>query len=265
MKYKLTFALVAALTSTAFAEFKAPLPEFKNEKQLAEWRAEKASEATSQGYAAEETAFFTGKPYLASSGGYAFKYRSYNPGLARWTSEDPSGFPDGANANVYAPTPTTDLDLEGLLKLSEAANKNKVITVSGNSNGGIIADLWQTTTNDGISVIDLWKNVRTFGNFTLPSGCNVAFNCHGYTFGNSEYWIEGQVNKILEGDGFKLITGANKTGAKVAWWEGDDHTAVVNTVSFFEVTKVTGKIGMGAVTPSTPAGQGYSGSIKYYE
>ena len=45
MKHKLTFALVASLTSTAFAEFKAPLPEFKNEKQLAEWRAEKASEA----------------------------------------------------------------------------------------------------------------------------------------------------------------------------------------------------------------------------
>ena len=101
MKYKLTFALVAALTSTAFAAFQAPLPEFKNEKQLAEWRAEKASEATSQGYAAEETAFYTGKPYLASSGGYAFKYRSFKPELARWTSEDPSGFPDGSNNLIY--------------------------------------------------------------------------------------------------------------------------------------------------------------------
>jgi RHS repeat-associated protein len=114
MKYKLTFALVAALTSTAFAEFKAPLPEFKNEKQLAEWRAEKASEANSQGYVAEETAFYTGKPYLASSGGYAFNYRSYNPDLARWTSEDPSGFPDGANNHLYAPKPTTEIDPLGL-------------------------------------------------------------------------------------------------------------------------------------------------------
>jgi hypothetical protein len=59
MKYKLTFALVAALTSTAFAEF-------KNEKQLAEWRAEKASEATSQGYATEETAFYTGRPFAST-------------------------------------------------------------------------------------------------------------------------------------------------------------------------------------------------------
>ena len=64
MKYKLTFALVASLTSTAFAAFQAPLPEFKNEKQLAEWRAEKTSHVTGQGYAAEETAFYTGKPFI---------------------------------------------------------------------------------------------------------------------------------------------------------------------------------------------------------
>jgi RHS repeat-associated protein len=101
MKYKLTFALVAALTSTAFAAFQAPLPEFKNEKQLAEWRAEKASQATNQATATAESAFYTGKPYLASSGGYAFKYRSYNPEVGRWTSEDPSGFPDGANNKLY--------------------------------------------------------------------------------------------------------------------------------------------------------------------
>jgi RHS repeat-associated protein len=114
MKHKLTFALVAALTSTAFAEFKAPLPEFKNEKQLAEWRAEKASESTSQGYATEATAFYTGKPYLASSGGYAFKYRNYIPELSRWTSEDPSGFPDGVNNQVYVPAPSYMFDPNGL-------------------------------------------------------------------------------------------------------------------------------------------------------
>ena len=115
MKYKLTFALVAALTSTAFAEFKAPLPEFKNEKQLAEWRAEKSVEAASQGYFAEEAAFYTGKPYLASFSGYAFKFRSYDPELARWTSEDPSGFPDGSNNTIYVNNKSTNaIDLMGL-------------------------------------------------------------------------------------------------------------------------------------------------------
>jgi RHS repeat-associated protein len=114
MKIKLILALVASLTNNAFAEFKAPLPEFKNEKQLAEWRAGKASEATSQGYAAEETAFYTGKPYLTSAGGYAFKYRNYKPEIARWTSEDPSGFPDGANGSIYVPSPINTLDPSGL-------------------------------------------------------------------------------------------------------------------------------------------------------
>jgi RHS repeat-associated protein len=135
MKTKLTFVLVAALTSTAFAAFQAPLPEFKNEKQLAEWRAEKASESTNQGYASEETAFYTGKPYLASSGGYAFKYRSYNPEVARWTSEDPSGFPDGANQNRYAPKPTSEIDSFGLwriLILDEKTDQKTLTTNSGN-------------------------------------------------------------------------------------------------------------------------------------
>ncbi|MEO8615251.1 MAG: RHS repeat-associated core domain-containing protein, partial [Luteolibacter sp.] len=80
----------------------APLPEFKTPKQLAEWRAELAAKsAASTKSPTQDTAFYTGKPYLASTGSYAFKYRAYNPELARWTSEDPSGFPDGANGSVY--------------------------------------------------------------------------------------------------------------------------------------------------------------------
>jgi hypothetical protein len=41
----LTFALVAIFGNTAFAAFPAAMPEFKNEKQLATWRAEQASKA----------------------------------------------------------------------------------------------------------------------------------------------------------------------------------------------------------------------------
>ena len=127
MKYKLTLALVAALTSTAFAGFQAPLPEFKNEKQLAEWRAEKASEASSQDYVAEETAFYTGKPYLASSGGYAFKFRSYNPEVARWASEDPSGFPDGANNKLYVNNMSINCIDQMGLNIWQITNSNAVV------------------------------------------------------------------------------------------------------------------------------------------
>ncbi len=48
-----------------------------------------------------QTIFYTGKPYDADQGAYLFKYRAYDPNAARWTTSDPSGFPDGANAWVY--------------------------------------------------------------------------------------------------------------------------------------------------------------------
>jgi len=115
-----SFALLALITSSAFAALKAPLPEFKNEKQLAEWRAEKASQLNTR-TATQESSFYTGRPYLASSGSYAFKYRAYNPKIARWTSEDPSGFPDGANNSFYAPNPLSELDWSAL----------RTITISG--------------------------------------------------------------------------------------------------------------------------------------
>ena len=115
MKTKLTLALVALITSSAFAGIPKVLPEFKNAQQLAEWRDEMAAKhkATTT-TATDDHAFYTGKPYIESTGSYAFKYRSYNPELARWTSEDPSGFPDGANATIYAQVPTCQLDWQGL-------------------------------------------------------------------------------------------------------------------------------------------------------
>jgi RHS repeat-associated protein len=57
--------------------------------------------------------FYTGKPYLAESGSYAFKYREYNPETTRWTTVDPSGFPDGANNRLYAASPTSEFDPTG--------------------------------------------------------------------------------------------------------------------------------------------------------
>ncbi len=169
MKYKLTFALVASLTSSAFAEFKAPLPEFKNEKQLAEWRAEKATEATNPGYAAEDAPFYTGKPYLASSGGYAFKYRNYNPEMARWTSEDPTGFPDGANGNIYAPCPTSEVDYKGLWKIElvEASETNP-----SNTDDGYV-DVWGLSRR-----ISAYAHINTAG-YGPSAGSTTTLNTTG--------------------------------------------------------------------------------------
>ncbi len=199
MKTKLTFALVAALTSTAFAAFQAPLPEFKNEKQLAEWRAEKASEATSQGYAADVSAFYTGKPYLVSSGSYAFKYRSYSPEVARWTSEDPSGFPDGANASIYNNDPLSGFDPNGLawgniafiyhfytgegndVQLSTAGLLQEVIDVAERSPSGgayrfenqIRSTASQSYTTGATTFSDSFSNSYSFSSVLLAFGAGV--------------------------------------------------------------------------------------------
>jgi RHS repeat-associated protein len=84
----------------------APLPEFKTPEQLAKWRTETTAKTSAQEPPRlttqdSSTPFYTGKPFLAESGSYAFKYREYNPEMNRWTTVDPSGFPDGANNRVY--------------------------------------------------------------------------------------------------------------------------------------------------------------------
>ncbi len=87
------------------------------------WEAVRAEAAAKKAAAADKAAvetaqsggdFFTGKPFDADLGGYVFKYRTYDPHLGRWTTPDPSGFPDGANAFGYVADPMRALDPSGL-------------------------------------------------------------------------------------------------------------------------------------------------------
>lgn len=57
---------------------------------------------------------FTGQPFNSDTHEYLFAFRSYDSMGSRWTTTDPSGFPDGANNNVYAPVPTFQFDTTGL-------------------------------------------------------------------------------------------------------------------------------------------------------
>jgi RHS repeat-associated protein len=66
----------------------------------------------------EQAARYTGKPYDADIGAYMFPFRNYRSDEARWMSADPSGFPDGQNANVYAPSINNGIDSLGLFTLS---------------------------------------------------------------------------------------------------------------------------------------------------
>ena len=58
---------------------------------------------------------FTGKAFVEELGCYAFNFRLYSPAECRWTSHDPSGFPDGINSRLYANgSPLDKLDPLGL-------------------------------------------------------------------------------------------------------------------------------------------------------
>jgi len=117
---------ISALHATAVENtLPVPMPDFMTPAQLAKWRADTTAKTVEKETAqaassrlstvdSSTSSFYTGKPYLAESGSYAFKYREYNPEMNRWTTVDPSGFPDGANNRLYAAVPTSEFDNNGL-------------------------------------------------------------------------------------------------------------------------------------------------------
>jgi len=136
-------ATSAIQAATAKHELPAPMPEFKTPEQLAIRRKEmtekaKAADALAakQAYCAPSTsAFYTGKPYLQETGSYVFKYRNYDPELNRWTSADPSGFPDGVNNLSYGPNPLSQLDATGLVSVDviwtpQTGNNGRVLSMT---------------------------------------------------------------------------------------------------------------------------------------
>ena len=54
-----------------------------------------------------EDVCYTGKPYNKELGAYVFNARNYDATISRWTTPDPSGFPDGANNSVYVKNRST--------------------------------------------------------------------------------------------------------------------------------------------------------------
>jgi len=114
LKHKVTIlALAALVTGTSHAAITGKSSGFMDKRQLAAWRAEAASNVAVK--KDDESAFFTGRAYLEATDTYAYKFRAYDPSVARWTTEDPSGFPDGTNNNIYVNNRTlTWYDDQGL-------------------------------------------------------------------------------------------------------------------------------------------------------
>lgn len=146
------------------------------------------------GVSAQPTEFFyTGKPYDADLGAYTFKNRNYDPHIKRWTSADPSGFPDGANNQIYVSAPTYCLDIAGLYSYQY---------VTGN--------FYTTAT---VSYTTKWfqsfSAIANYDYFTGPSGISYIA---------TEGWMQtgASVDTNNAGPGMQ-ISGASASGKTFQW------------------------------------------------
>jgi len=262
--------IIAALSYTARAEgLPAPLPKFMNQEELAQWREAKKEVRAAEGSRPESSGdvFFTGKPFDSDAHGYLFKFRTYEPELSRWTTADPSGFPDGANDNRYCSVPTSSFDVAGLLDWQNATKVN-AIGPAQQGNGWVgYYDIFQAKAADGRNV-ELWKLDSIQG--TVPSTIDPSYNCFGYMFAGASYWVpSSSVKDILDGDGYVLITSGDYSGAKIGIWNDPSafaHGAVVTQSDSSAVTDVAGKFNvLAGIVTNAPSAQWTQGTPQYYE
>jgi RHS repeat-associated protein len=191
MKTKLTLGLSVLLTVGfnssvhAAAAAPVPLPEFMDKQQLARWTADaQTAEANAVTVDPASYQFYTGKPYVTNDGGYVYRYRTYSPEISRWTSADPSGFPNGANNQHYAPNPTRQIDALGLtisLVPDGTASPSSTTTVGSDGN---------TYT---VSVGDIQVQDISSSDTTLLSN---EFSGQGFNFTNGSSGTSAEVDVI---------------------------------------------------------------------
>src|SRR5262249_3021854 len=110
-------------------------------------------------------------------------YRSYDPGLGRWLSDDPAGFVDGPN--LYAYTTNKPLSLIDKLGLDVRNNSNGTIYVKDENSGRIYpvrpGDVYKGE-QDGISVTDLHRNE------VFKTTDHIERYCESRWFDNNVRW-----------------------------------------------------------------------------
>jgi len=64
-------------------------------------------------------------------------YRSYDPEISRWTTCDPSGFPNGLNNSIFTNKPTSSFDPDGLIVINTF--NEAMAYYQSNQGGSVIA------------------------------------------------------------------------------------------------------------------------------
>ncbi len=92
---------------------------------------------------------------------------------------DPSGFPDGPNAHCYAPTPTSQVDLNGLYTI--ALNSNSISqgnTVAVNAGGVQIGSIYVTEYDGGVGDHNGGVGLELTPNITANTGYYYVWQQH---------------------------------------------------------------------------------------
>ncbi len=246
-------AASAIQAATAEHKLPAPMPEFMNQEQLTKWQADRIAKA--QANTSVETfakqanlstsAFYTGKPYIAETGSYGFMFRQYDPELNRWTTHDPSGYPDGPNNSAYSATPTYEYDWQGLVT-------GKISYTWNASSGGTIPITYGATQDCSADFKNGPKLIGKEGNIGCSSG-SVSVSVAGanisgaYEVGNPAVTI----TSVKASDAFTI------GDATLITWSYD---AVVQ--SSFKVT-FSGTVGVDISYEGVDIKIGASGSESY--
>jgi len=232
--------LAAVLVAASFAlqavavehKLPAPMPEFKTPEQLAKWREEKAKAAAvadanstlpiSNSELKNTSAFFTGKPFVEETGSYAFKFRNYDPELNRWTTSDPSGFPDGANNVAYLANPLSQLDFQGLMTVSGSGNfytnefngmwggifnhalySGTSEATAGATSGTLTMDAYIT----GYTTLSWWHTLERAPTISvgIDSSNNLTYTPGG-SFGGADGVVGAGLSYTVEGAGTHSLT-----------------------------------------------------------
>jgi RHS repeat-associated protein len=224
----LQVAVVLGLTAAALSVQAGKLPEFMNAQQLTAWRAQHAApQAEVAPVPDEQTQFFTGKPFDAASGTYLFIFRNYSPYLARWTSADPCGFPDGANNMAYEPVPTIQLDPYGLMTVNGGTieygspYENKLTGMWGGmfnyatyrgrayaSAGATSGALYLTSSIGGYNTFSLWHSILLTPTIKISEDANGNLNYAPAvgSFGKADGVVGEGLSYTFEGAGTKTLT-----------------------------------------------------------
>lgn len=215
---------------------------------------------------------FTGKVFVKELGGYSFLHRLFAPELSRWTTSDPSGFPEGTNNSLYVKSdPCGYVDPLGLLGTANKLAGPWVQTWTSASGDAVSwwADKFEITCDDGNTKVVGYKPMTGVS----VAGYDVSHNCHGFAFAESEYWIN-EPSGIITGDSWKSATDGKLDSNKSVRAVYFGHSARVTTITDKYAKKVIGKNGALVGTHTTdpdkqlqdPANQGTFGvPSAYYE